>query len=910
MKLVRIQILFFLSLCFLYLGGSAAVWWLQMSRERDRQLNLFQSVLENREGYLKDLIPAEQEEFPNYEKKLVLVKALLMPWIGEVSSVLTNPSSDWKKKLAQLGLPFQDAAGLFVGRGSRVIYQRGRDFEEILGEGWAKDTFLAIRGGEKTFLKRQRLYFMPISYEELEDSRNTFQTIFYFGKYLFRYYRVDGPYRMFLILDLKKISYIHLERQVQNHLLNTHPSLGLSRGDLFDFNGNQLFLSDSPKGFSWRANFQGFLTFMSGRYFWNLGFILLLIYLVYLGGFKIFYLRFEVKVFVRYALFLGFLFLCFQYVRTDLYEGQVLLDSRKAEESWEEAVKQLDNGFNQFLERLGARVRNSFASKEPLQGNPLYKAGLYGMDFDPRSGAVLSDDHMDAFSLAYLLRLTKSFASTHKHFQGGLSEEEMLLPPTEEMYEANMHRVDQVTVQYGLNSLRERVPRWIRDATEGDQSYWKNVYDEGKRLKELNGNWLAHQVLMSKHYFMGLLENTQLGPRFLGTSISSGDAFLKFLKEGAIKHESQFGTLSFLVLSPTGELFTFPRDNRWDRGFFEELWTHARLSAEGVTQVNVGQESYLGTFFRSETVNSFRYLILQKEDEIFQESNALRVLFDRFQTWYWILGILFGLFLGRITVRPLELLREGFQKLKAKNFDFQLFLGGKNENARMIQVFNDMVGELAQKERMMPYVNAALETLLDDQGHESQDEKFIGPAVVVVSDIRSFTTLSAQYPPEEVVQMLGEYFGFWQERVERNQGIIERFIGDAVVALFFEKNSPHFVQQALQCSLEVQQDLQLWNQKRQSQGEFPVENGIGMSMGEIAFDLVGTRERMEFLSLGIPVERATILETKTRDGSCTRIYVDEEIQLRLKGLYDFEQRSGDDHESPFYEVIDGSFSNS
>ena len=53
-----------------------------------------------------------------------------------------------------------------------------------------------------------------------------------------------------------------------------------------------------------------------------------------------------------------------------------------------------------------------------------------------------------------------------------------------------------------------------------------------------------------------------------------------------------------------------------------------------------------------------------------------------------------------------------------------------------------------------------------------------------ISDIRSFTTLSEQQSPEEVVEMLNQYFEIWSETVDQYGGIIERFIGDAIQVIF------------------------------------------------------------------------------------------------------------------------------
>ena len=69
---------------------------------------------------------------------------------------------------------------------------------------------------------------------------------------------------------------------------------------------------------------------------------------------------------------------------------------------------------------------------------------------------------------------------------------------------------------------------------------------------------------------------------------------------------------------------------------------------------------------------------------------------------------------------------------------------------------------------------------------------------------------------------------------------------------------------------------------------FTIRNGVGLALGEVSFGLVGTRERMEFLSLGDPLRKAEYLETLTAHGLQSDIFVDPSIESHLRGLYDFD----------------------
>mgnify|MGYP003331184011 CR=1 FL=1 len=917
MNLFKIQVIFFTVLSLIYLGSGFILWRLENVRLRENQFRAFEEILEKRKRFLEDIIPDEVEKFPNYEKKQILIKYLLNIWLQQIARIITNPSADWKKQLNQLDLPFNGKLGIFVGRGARTIFQKGMDFKKLLGDDWADETFKAISGNGKAFNQFQKLYFMAISFEEFKSSQNSFQNLFHPETYLLRYYRDYGLFRMFLLLDLKQVNLADIQKQVYMDFLSRYGEyLTGGEDDFFEFEGKREKISESKLGFTYHAEHKEFIDYLFDRNIWNFSFFALLIYLVYLGGFKTFYLRFEIKVFVRYLIFVSLLFLSFRYFRIDIYEGQALQDARSAEESSEIACKKLDQGFKEFVNQLGRQIKEVFNQADFTIKNPIFQGGLTGLLMDPETRSELSDEQLADFSLPYLYRMTSSYAAAldpfvDKDFEKKAQSRRL----SKNNFDPYLKVVKNVKDIYDLDRIKSNIPEWIGLSMERDDNYGRYLFNEGQLAKEaeFQSRWLNHKLLTSDQYFMGLHKVINEDyPTVLGATISGGNAFMKYLENRSINEEKGLSGKSVLMMAPNGKIFTYPKNLDLDREFFEGLWMRARLSSTGLVEVEVNGETHLASLNRSEIVKSFRYLILQKKHQVFEASDRLTNIFDQFQYWFLILSTFFGLWVGRSVVRPLENLREGFQKLKNKNYDFQLPVDGKDENARMIEAFNMMVSELDQKEKMMPFINATLEQVLGGQ-NERGKQPFVGNAVVVVSDIRSFTTLSSKTEPEELVTMLGEYFGFWQARVERNEGIIERFIGDAVVAVFFEKRSAHYAQQAIQCALEVQKDLYQWNLQRQAAGKFLVHNGIGLSLGEIAIDLVGTSQRTEFLSMGTPVDLAPVLEHLTKSGTSTKIFVDERVEYKLRDLYDFELRNSEDPEEkeavdePYYELIEEPF---
>jgi adenylate cyclase len=74
--------------------------------------------------------------------------------------------------------------------------------------------------------------------------------------------------------------------------------------------------------------------------------------------------------------------------------------------------------------------------------------------------------------------------------------------------------------------------------------------------------------------------------------------------------------------------------------------------------------------------------------------------------------------------------------------------------------------------------------------------------------------------------MLNDYFSLWQPIVEKENGIIIRFIGDAVVAIFLQETNPDYMVSAVRASSALMSELKVMNQHRQDKGLFTIQNGI------------------------------------------------------------------------------------
>ncbi|MBL8032344.1 MAG: adenylate/guanylate cyclase domain-containing protein [Leptospiraceae bacterium] len=185
-----------------------------------------------------------------------------------------------------------------------------------------------------------------------------------------------------------------------------------------------------------------------------------------------------------------------------------------------------------------------------------------------------------------------------------------------------------------------------------------------------------------------------------------------------------------------------------------------------------------------------------------------------------------------------------------------------------------------QRETMMvsrlfgQFVSAEVkDKLLSGTGAAGHGEK--KQVAILFCDIRGFTTFSENTPPENIVEYLNEYLDAMVQAINAAGGTIDKFIGDAVMAVFGGVlEVPNSCDAALAAALLMRAQLSELNTRRAARGLAPINNGIGIHYGEVLQGAIGSSLRKDFTVIGDAVNSASRLEGLCKDFATDLIFSD------------------------------------
>jgi adenylate cyclase len=220
------------------------------------------------------------------------------------------------------------------------------------------------------------------------------------------------------------------------------------------------------------------------------------------------------------------------------------------------------------------------------------------------------------------------------------------------------------------------------------------------------------------------------------------------------------------------------------------------------------------------------------------------------------------------------------------NISLTPLLGQKEESLGSMIMIEDISSEKRMKSTMSRYMDPEL---ADQLLNESENQDIMGGkqsiASVLFSDVRSFTTITEELGAQGTVKLLNEYFSIMVDCITDEGGMLDKFIGDAMMCIFgtpvAHDDDPD---RAVRAAIRMMTDLQVFNDKRAAEGKMPIDHGMGINTDSIVSGNIGSPKRMDYTVIGDGVNLAARIESACKQYGA-HILISEFTHKAVKATY-------------------------
>jgi adenylate cyclase len=322
-----------------------------------------------------------------------------------------------------------------------------------------------------------------------------------------------------------------------------------------------------------------------------------------------------------------------------------------------------------------------------------------------------------------------------------------------------------------------------------------------------------------------------------------------------------------VVLAHSKEKLAIEAANLSDTAIIQEALSKGAVTNKGQKRFKaLNGEWLVGAYSRS-VAFGLTVIVQVPESVILEPAKILRLSVAEV-AGYVLSGALFFVILFSFSLtRPIEKLHEAAVLIGKGHFNIRAKIRSHDEVGQLAKAFNGMVEGLRERDKVKNILNkfhgsTVTDDLLKGDLNLGGKRKTV---TVLFSDIRDFTKFSEGHTPEEVVEMLNEYFTIMVGIITSHHGIVDKFVGDAIMAVWgAPKSSGDDAYHAVKAALEMRTALNNLNNARISRGQTPIKIGVGLHSGPAISGTIGSLERMEYTVIGDTVNMASRIESSTK----------------------------------------------
>lgn len=259
-----------------------------------------------------------------------------------------------------------------------------------------------------------------------------------------------------------------------------------------------------------------------------------------------------------------------------------------------------------------------------------------------------------------------------------------------------------------------------------------------------------------------------------------------------------------------------------------------------------------------------------------------------------ILAVILSLGFARRLAQPIVELVGHTRRIATGDYETRIGRYRSDELGRLAEAFDQMSAGLAERDRVRDLLDknvspAVAAQLLRDGAALGGEEREV---TILFSDLRGFTTLSEKLPARDLVTLLNRYLDRMSPEIERQGGVIDKYVGDSIMALFGAPVAlADAADRAVAAARAMESALRSLNQELAAEGHAPLAAGIGINTARVIAGNMGSQRRRNYSVLGDGVNVAARLQSLTRTPEYqTNIVISAATVAALRAPGDFSPR--------------------